>query len=203
LADWYREAERALAGRSYQRAHEWCMQILEKDPAHAGAFFVLALIAAQHDNFAKAAEVLGRAIRLDPRNPRYHAHLARCHVALNRRRDARAAARVAVELAPRDAHTFDTLGVVLSRTGITPTRFRCSSAPWRSTGQCELLLQPRRGAAVQRPVRGGEVAYRRALALDPELYRAYSSLVQMRRATRDRNHVVELEALFARLGKRR
>ena len=53
------------------------------------AFFVLALIAADHDNFAKAADVLGRAIRLDADDPRYHAHLARCFVALNRRFDAR------------------------------------------------------------------------------------------------------------------
>jgi len=200
LADWYREAERALAGRSYQRAHEWCMQILEKDPAHAGAFFVLALIAAEHDNFAKAADVLGRAIRLDPRNPRYHAHLARCHVALNRRRDARAAARVAVELAPRDAHTFDTLGVVLSRTGdhadAVPL-FERAVALDRGNASYFFNLGAARQFSGQ--FEEAEVAYRRALALDPELYRAYSSLVQLRRATRDRNHVVELEALFARL----
>ena len=47
---------------------------------------------------------------------------------------------------------------------------------------------------------GAEAAYVRALELAPDLYRAHSSLVQLRRATPERNRVAELEALFARLG---
>ena len=201
LAAWYQEAERALAGRSYQRAHQWCMQILEKDPNHAGAFFVLALIAADHDNFAKAVDVLGRAIRLDRREPRYHAHLARCFVALNRRGEARAAARSGVELDPRDAHTLDTLGVVFSRTGDHADAIPLfERAVALDAGNPSYFFNLGAARQFSGDFDGAEVAYQRALALDPHLHRAYSSLVQLKRATRDRNHIGELEALFARLG---
>jgi tetratricopeptide (TPR) repeat protein len=177
------------------------MRILEKDPTHAGAFFVLALIAADHDNFTKAADVLARAIRLDPRNPRYRAHLARCYVALNRRSDARTAARTAVELAPRDAHTIDTLGVVFSRTGDHADAIPLfERAVALDDGNPSYFFNLGAARQFSGDFDGAEVAYGRALTLDPGLHRAYSSLVQLKRATRERNHVAELEALFARVG---
>ncbi len=200
-AAWYREAERSLAGRSYQRAHEWCMRILDRDSNYADAFFILALIAADHDNFAKAVDVLGRAIRLSDHDPRYHAHLARCFVALNLPFDAQAAARRGVDLDPQDALTFDTLGVVLSRTGdhagAVPLFERAVLLDARNASYFYNLAAARQFIG---DFAGAEAAYRRALDIDPDLYRARSSLVQLRRATPDRNDVALLEALFGRLG---
>jgi len=201
LAAWYQEAERALAGRSYQRAHQWCMRILEKNPNYAPAFFVLALIAADHHNFAKAADVLARAIRLDADDPRYHAHLARCFVALNRRFDARREARIAVGLVPRDALTLDTIGVVLSRTGDhTEAIPLFERAVGLDAGNASYFYNLGAARQFNANFEGAEAAYRRAIELAPDLYRAHSSLVQLRRATAERNRVAELEALFEHLG---
>jgi tetratricopeptide (TPR) repeat protein len=198
-AAWLREAERALAHKEYQRAHQRCMQILERDPNYADAFFVLALIAAAHDNFTKAADVLGRAIRIDGRTARYHAHLARCLIALNRHADARVAARRAVELEPVDALTLDTIGVVLSRIGdhadAVPLFERAVALDDRNASYFYNL-----GAARQfvGDFAGAGAAYDRSIAIQPDLYRAHSARVQLRRATSTDNHVAELDALFAR-----
>lgn len=200
-AAWYREAERALAGRSYQRAHEWCMRILDKDPNYPPAFFVLALIAADHDNFAKAADVMARAIRLDANDPRYHAHLARCFVALNRQFDARNAARTAAALAPRDALTLDTIGVVFSRTGDHADAIPLfERAVALDAGNASYFYNLGAARQFSGDFDGAEFAYRRALELAPDLYRAQSSRVQLKRATPGRNHIAELEASFSRLG---
>jgi Flp pilus assembly protein TadD len=197
IAAWCADAQRALADRDYPRAHQWCMRILERDPNYADAFFVLALIAADHNNFAKAADVLGRAIRLDAVNPRYHAHLARCLVALNRPGDAHAAATLATDLAPNDALTLDTIGVVYSRTGYhgdaVPLFERAAAAVPNNASYQYNLAAARQFAG---DFAGAERAYRQALALDPNLYRAHSALAQLSRATPDDNQVAQLEALF-------
>jgi tetratricopeptide (TPR) repeat protein len=178
------------------------MQILERDSNYADAFFVLALIAAAHDNFAKAADVLGRAIRLDGRIARYHAHLARCLIALNKQNDARLAAHRAVQLEPADALTLDTIGVVLSRTGdhaeAVPLFERAVATDDRNASYFYNL-----GAARQfiGDFVGAGAAYDRAIAIQPDLYRAHSARAALRRATASQNHVAELEALFARSGE--
>jgi tetratricopeptide (TPR) repeat protein len=199
-AAWYREAERSFAGGSYPRAHQWCRQILEHDPNYADAFFLLALIAAAHENYSKAADVLGRAIRLDGGIARYHAHLGRCWIALNRHNEARAAARRATALTPDDALTLDTIGVVFSRTGdyadAVPLFERAVAIDAHRASYHYNL-----GAARQfsGDFAGAQQAYCRAIELDPQLYRAHSSLAQLTRATPAANRVAELEALFARL----
>lgn len=199
-AAWYREAESALANRSYQSAHQWCMRILEREPRYASAFFLLALIAAEHNNFAKAADVLERAIRLDAHDARFHAHLARCFVALNRQLDARLAARRAVVAGPNEPLTLDTIGVVFSRTGdhteAVPLFERAVAMDPHNASYAYNL-----GAARQfvGDFPGAETAYQHAIDIEPTLYRAHSSRVQLRRATAADNHVAELEALYTRL----
>jgi Tfp pilus assembly protein PilF len=199
LAAWCADAQRALAERNYPRAHQQCTRILERDPNHADAFFVLALIAADHDNFAKAADVFGRAIRLDGTQPRYHAHLARCFVALNRPDDAHAAATRAAQLAPTDALTLDTIGVVYSRTGYhadaVPLFERAAAAvPTNASYQFNLAAAQQFAGDFVR----AESAYRRAIALEPDLYRAHSALAQLHRATATDNQIATLEAMFDR-----
>src|SRR6476659_4041922 len=109
-----RAARGAIAAREFRRAHRLLMQILTQQPDCAEAFFLLGIIAAEHQNLSKAADVISRAIRLDATQAEYHAQLARCLVALNRHQEARAAAEAALTLSPKDALTLDTLGVVWS-----------------------------------------------------------------------------------------
>ncbi|MCB1602787.1 MAG: tetratricopeptide repeat protein, partial [Xanthomonadales bacterium] len=73
-----RQAEQALAARDYRRLHTLCTEVLQRNPRSAQALFLLALLAAEHQNHAKAVEVLDRALSLAPDRADYHAQKGRC-----------------------------------------------------------------------------------------------------------------------------
>lgn len=178
-----RQAEQALAARDFRRMHALCTEVLLANPRSAHALFLMAMLAAEHQNHAKAVEVLDRALALAPDRADYHAQKGRCLLALNRPRQALEAARTGLLATVEGAWTWDTLGVVLVRAGAHAEAI----APFRSA----TLLDPTKpayfynlGAALQfvGEFDEAEQAYRAALALDPEQPRIWSALAQLRKA---------------------
>ncbi|MCK7592869.1 tetratricopeptide repeat-containing sulfotransferase family protein [Pseudomarimonas salicorniae] len=173
-------ARAALAAREFQRCHATCISLLQQDPRCAEALFLLGVIAAEHDNFAKAVEVFDRVLATGPPQAEVHAQRARCLLPLQRHREALEAARAGLACGPRDALTFDTLGVALTRAGaqdeaVEPFREACRRAPEVSGYRYNL------GSALQfvGDFSGAESAYRQALDLDPADHRAWSALSQV------------------------
>jgi tetratricopeptide (TPR) repeat protein len=198
LATWQREAERALNRRDYRLAHELCLKVLTRRPDSADAFFLLAMIAAAHDNFPKAAELIERSLRLDPANAEYHAQLGRCLIALQRPREAFEAAAQALSLTPQGALTLDTIGVVMTRAGahaeaLDPFRLAVAADGTKAPYFYNL------GASLQftGDFNSAALAYRKALAIDPLYYRAWSSLAQVSRVPFTDAEVGTLDALLA------
>ena len=197
VTEWHREAERALNRRDYRLAHSLCIKILGTDPRHADALFLLGVIAAEHGNFAKALEVIDRAVALDAGRADYHAQRGRCLLPLNRPREAFEAAQQALALAPADAVTLDTIGVVMTRAGahteaLTPFRLAVVRAPDKPAFHYNL------GASLQFV---GELAaaaaeYRRVVELDARFHRAWSSLAQVERAALTPIEVRALERML-------
>lgn len=195
------QAERLMAERAYEPAHALCMEVLSVDPDAAGAWFLLGVLAADHDNPGKAAELFGRAAALDLNDPRAPAQLARCLIGLNRRDEALAHAQAAEARQPRDAHTLDTLGVVFSRAGLHGRAIGFFEAAFaREPAQASYAYNLAASRQFSGDFPGAEAAYAQALALDPALYRAWSSRVQLRRQTPEANFLPELEAQFALAG---
>lgn len=191
---WRREAEQALNRRDWRRAHELCIAILARRPDFADAFFMLAMIAAAHDNHARAVDLIGRALALGPARAEYHAHLGRSLLALQQPRAAYEAAVRALQSGPSDALTLDTIGVVMTRAGahaeaVDPFLQAVVRQPSRAAFQYNL------GAALQFTGRFDEAAgaYRRALAADPGYFRAWSSLAQVSREPFTPDEVRHLE----------
>jgi tetratricopeptide (TPR) repeat protein len=197
LATWQRDAERALNRREYRVAHELCLRILTRRPESADAFFLLAMIAAAHDNFTKAVELIDRSLRLAPLNAEYHAQRGRCLIALQRPREAFEAAVAALALNPVAALTLDTIGVVMTRAGahaeaLDPFRRAVAAdgkkaAYWYNFG-ASLQFSGDFTAAAE--------AYRKALDIDPDHYRAWSSLAQVSRVPFTDAEVASLDALL-------
>jgi tetratricopeptide (TPR) repeat protein len=192
--EWQREAERALNRRDYRLAHALCLKTLAAEPRHADALFLLGMIAAEHGNYAKALEVIERAVAIEPHKPEYLAQRGRCLVALQRPREAFEAASAALALAPRDALTLDTIGVVMTRAGahadaVEPFRRAVARDPAKPAFRYNL------GAALQfvGDLRGAEAEYRAVLALDPSYHRAWSSLAQVARGALTPADVARLE----------
>lgn len=194
-------AAKALAEKDYQRAHRLCMDVLQRTGANAEAFFLLGVLAADHDNYAKAAEIFDRAIAVDAEDARFHAHRARALLSIQRRDLARDAAMTAAALGPRDALTFDTVGVVFTRLGdhaaaVDLFEQAVSANPGNASFQYNLAASRQFDGDFD----GAEAAYRAAIAINPNLFKAWSALVQLRKQTAEANDIAALEDLFGRLG---
>ena len=194
LRAYHREAVQALNARDFRRAHQLCLQILAAQPDFADAYFLLAMIAAEHDNFAKALEVLDRAIGFDAGRAEYHAQRGRCLVALRRPREAFESAARAFEIGPEDALTLDTIGVVMTRTGahaeaLEPFRRAVALDSGKAAYRYNL------GASLQFVGRfdEAEAAYRGVLSINPEMHRAWTALAQVAKAPLTTAEVAALE----------
>lgn len=190
-------AEQHLARREYRAAHGLCMSVLQLDPESARAWFLLGVLTADHDNFARAEELFEKSAALDKSDPRALTQLARCRIALNRHPEALVAAEAAAALSPADPLTLDTLGVVFSRAGLHARAIgffeqACVLEPANASFQFNLAASRQFSGDFA----GAETAYAAALASDPDLHRAWSSRVQLRRQTPDGNFIADLEALF-------
>lgn len=198
FADLLARAESLMARREYEAGHRLCLEVIRADPEVAGAWFLLGVLAADHGNFGRAAELFEKAAALDPADPRPRAHLARVLIPLNDQGAAIENAEAAAALAPRDALTLDTLGVVFSHAGL-----HARAVPFFEEA---VAAQPRNasflynlGASRQfsGDFEGAEQAYAAALEIEPGLHRAWSSRVTLARQTPERNFAARLEGLVA------
>jgi tetratricopeptide (TPR) repeat protein len=192
------EAQALMARRAYEPAHRLCLQALEGDSGAAEAWYLLGILAGDHGNVARAADLFEKASDLASDDPRPRAQLARMLIQLNEQSEALAAAEAALIRNPQDALTLDTLGVVFSRAGLHARAAPLFAAAVARTPQ-NADLQFNLGASLQflGDFAGAETAYARAIALDPSAHRAWSSRVTLSRQTPERNFRSELEALFA------
>lgn len=194
-------AERLLARRAFRDAHRLCLEALADDPACAPAFFVLAMLAAEHDNFVRAAELLDKAIALDGTDPRYHAQRAKCLARLRRVEEARAAAERAAALNPKDALTLDTIGVVHSHAGFHETAIGFfERAAALEPGNANIQHNLGVSRQFSGDLAGAERAFRAELALQPETRRAHASLVHLVKQTHQRNFIPALSKQFEATG---
>lgn len=179
------------------------MRVLQEDPGAAEAFFLLGVLAADHDNHPKAIELFDRAASLGHDRAASDARAARSALALNRREEAVLRARRAAGAGPVDAGTQDTIGVVFSRTGlhaeaITFYRAATTSAPERPGYWYNL------GAALQFSGEFEEArqAFDACLDLDPNDTRARVARVSVKRQTPMDNDLSELRSIWARRSQR-
>lgn len=190
--------------KNYRDAHAAALTRLRQNGRDAEAVCALGLIALDHDNHAKAIELLGKAVQLVPNDAYLQAQLARAYTLCGRQMDARIAAERAaetqIEQNDRRASVNDMIGVVLSRVGLheraVPFFERVVAAdPSQPNPHYNLAASLQFSGAFD----AAENAYEAALVRDPDNYRAMSALVALRRQTDDENRLSALEASFDRL----
>jgi tetratricopeptide (TPR) repeat protein len=184
-----------LARKAYREAHAVCLAILKDEPGNADAMFLLGLLTAEHGNLARAEELFRAATLYRPDHAGAHAQRARCLLALSRRADAVAAVHRAMENAPVDAFTLDTIGVVLSRAGLHDAALpfyerAVAKAPENAAYQYNY------GAALQfgGKIDAARAAYLACAALGDS--RGLPAAVQITRQSADGNSIAALEDLF-------
>jgi tetratricopeptide (TPR) repeat protein len=178
-----------------------CLEVLARAPQHADAHFLLGMVAVASRRYGEACDAIGRAAQLDAGRADYHAQHARCLVLLKRDEQARGAADRAEALAPDDALTLDTLGVVWSLLGhhdraVTGFERAVAGRPENPEFRFNLAASLR----ILGRFPEAEREYEAAVRLEPRFYRAHSALAELRKQTPEQNHVVRLEALLRDVG---
>jgi len=106
-----------LARGNLKQSHGLCAQILDIEPRHTEAHFLLALNCLHRKQVGKAIVLLKVATGLKPDEGRYWVQLARAHSQSEQVTKAEQCLDKARSLKPDDALSIDTMGVVLSRLG--------------------------------------------------------------------------------------
>jgi Flp pilus assembly protein TadD len=112
-----RRASKELAGGNLRESHRLLSEILQLEPRHPEAHYLLAVNCLQRRQVGKSIVLLKVACGLKPKEGRYWVQLARAYSQSEQIAEAEQALDHAFALSPVDAMSVDTLGVVLSRMG--------------------------------------------------------------------------------------
>jgi tetratricopeptide (TPR) repeat protein len=200
ISQLHRQAQQALNRRQLREAHGFCARILELEPGHADAHFLMGMIAFMQNNFGKALALIDRAVAREPTNAEYLARRGQCLALMKRHSEALESAERALQSAPRDAQTLDTIGVVFSHAG-EHARARdvleqaAAAAPENPQYQFNLAS----AALFVGDLAAAEAAYEAAIRIRPDFSRAHWALADLIRATPDHNHVERLEQQLEQL----
>lgn len=190
----------ALSEARYKDVHEQSIAAIKHDLSNAVPYFLLAVLAYDHQNFIKAEELFLKAEELDPKAAHYPIYLARMMSELRNPEAAEEAANRGAEKSITDGYLADLLGVVYSRTG-----FHERAVEWfqkavalnqsqanffYNLGASELFL----GRFEQ-----AEASFLKATHLDKNHYGAWSSLVALKKQTPEDNHLAHLTSLYEQL----
>jgi predicted O-linked N-acetylglucosamine transferase (SPINDLY family) len=116
--DLHRRGQLPEAERLYRR-------VLDEEPQHANAMFLLSVIAMGQGKLADAGKLLQRAVALHPDNPAFHSNLGEVYRRLGRNDDAVQALLTALSMRPDLAEPAFNLGLVLGEMGETEMATSC------------------------------------------------------------------------------
>jgi tetratricopeptide (TPR) repeat protein len=193
---------RQLAQKHYETVHRQALAMIKADVNDPVPYCLLANIAADHGNHTKACELFERAAALAPEVQAFQAYHGKALTTLGRQNEAKAAADRAAGQIANDALIADMIGVIYSRTG-----FHEKAVPFF---QRAVSLNPKPAnfhynlAASQQFLGDfdqAEVAYQETIVRDKKAYRAWSSLVGLKRQTEANHHLDKLIPLFNELSQ--
>lgn len=191
-----------IALRNYKATHAAALDMIRADVNDPVPYCLLATIAAEHGNHIKSCELFERSVTLEPDNPAYQAYHGKAMTTLGHQGRAKQAADKAATHAVDDPFIADTIGVIYSRTG-----FHEKAIPWFEQA-LSLNDEPANFhynlAASQQflgDFKQAELSLRATLSRDPNVYRAWSALVGLKRQKEDDNHLDALIKRFSDLAE--
>ncbi len=192
-ADLYTWALASFHQKEWRRAHDLSVSVLQQIPHRADACYLAGLAAIEMKQWPMALKHLRQATQLDPKRAEYAAQLAKILSLANATGDALREAGRALGLPSPDASTLDTLGVVYTRAN---AHERAASLFRRAATQSPDNPVFRFNFAMSLMYAGdidaAEAQLEASLSLDPQYWRAHSSLTMLRRQTKESNHVERL-----------
>ena len=190
-----------LKDQNYAEAHSQSLAAIRKNIRDPLPYFILGKIAFEHDNLRKAKELFSKSVEYDPVEIYARVHLAKTLSALAQHNAAKTHADRAVNIGVEDAYLADTLGVVYSRAGyhqlaIPLFKKAVNAFPDHANLQYNLASSAQFSADFE-VARNG---YLKTIELEPNNYRAWTSLVSLDKQSEENNVLDELTGLFEGAG---
>ncbi|MDX1499807.1 MAG: sulfotransferase [Woeseiaceae bacterium] len=196
--DLIRLAWQSLGRQQPERAVAACQELHHRFPENAEGWHVASHAAQAVRKLGKACEFIDRALALDAANPVYRAQKASLLRLTGRLHEAVELARSLVGVRIPSASANNILGATLSHFDLHEEALAAFDAAialndgqphYHFNRAAELRFLGRSDKA--------EAACNRVLALDPRNFECYLLRSDLRRQTREQNHVAELEAALA------
>ncbi len=191
------ELSHAFNGLDWPRTRQLANQLLLQMPQHPLLRYIAGAAEMELQNMPMALTHLHIATELEPRRSDFAVQFAKALALVKMTREARIAADRAMELAPTDARTLDTLGVIYTQThahGRAAEAFRRAvtlkpdHAPYRFNLATALVAVGELDAA--------ETELEACVQIEPRWWKAHLTLAGLRRQTPDSNHITRMEALL-------
>lgn len=188
---------RRLAAKQYAEVHADCISALKTKISDPVPYFLLGVVAFDHQNFAKALELFSKANTFNPAQAYYSAYRAMTLSTLRRSNEAFRAAEIAAENAGEDAHLQDMIGVIYSRCGFHENAImHFKLAVKLNTKQPNYAFNLAASLQFLGNFEAAETAYKQVLSLAPDHHRAWSSIVSLKKQTSEENSITRLKNLF-------
>lgn len=191
------EARSALKRGDLPAAAAAAKTLVSHEPQQSAGFFLLGMAAAEAGHVAKAIPLIEMAVERGP-DAEHLAQLARLLILMRRDGEAVDAARAAMELAPADALTLDTVGCVLARLGYHEASVEpFSAAVATKPDNIEFRYNLAAASGFTGRVDDARSHYEIILAKEPGHARAHYALAILGRQTKQSNHVPRLRTVLA------
>ncbi|WP_109340744.1 tetratricopeptide repeat-containing sulfotransferase family protein [Saliniradius amylolyticus] len=180
-----------------KQAHAVCRDIIQHDPGHADAHFLMGVINYELGQIKKSIALMIEAVKRDPK-VEYQAHLAKAF-AING--DLVAARKVCDANAPTTADsalTADTFGVALSKIGLhnralTYFENAISKAPENASYHYNYAVS----AKFLGDFEAARQGFEKAINLKPDYVQAHYALADLGDVDNHHNHIPRMEALWS------
>jgi tetratricopeptide (TPR) repeat protein len=197
----YEQAVTAFNRRDWRSVLDLATKLLALAPDHAALHYLSGVASLELQQLPMAVKHLGYAAELEPRNGNYAAQFARSLLSLRMTKEALTTAHRTMALAPLDAQTLDTLGVVFSLCNAyqpAAEAFRQVVALAPTNAQYRFNYATALIAAGD--IAGAEEQLESCISIDPIFWNAHLTLAQIRRQTSTHNHVSRLRDLIPKAG---
>jgi tetratricopeptide (TPR) repeat protein len=194
----YAQLVEAFNQREWLKARAIAGRLLPLAPNDPGVCYITGVTFLELQEMPLSLGFLRKATDLDPQRADYAAQFAKALTMVRLYREALDAADKALALNPGDPFTLDTLGVVYTQ-GHAHERaaeaFR--GAVKLMPGQASYRFNLATALVAMGDITGAERELESCIELDPTFWSAHFTLAQLRKQTRESNHISSLQALSA------
>lgn len=194
----HKNAQIAINRGDYQRSFHLCRDILQQDPSHNDAWFLLSVIYAAKGGLPQALDCVDKALASDADNAEYLTHKARYLCMLGRDEQAVSAADQASTCSSLRALELDTLGVVYTKVGEHEKALAAmDKAISLQANNPQFHFNRASSQQFLGKLEQAKASFEQAITLKPDFYRAHWALSELLKNSAETSYLPRLTELMS------